>query len=136
MLPVQLTRLSETCMLVAACRQSCDNHDPSRSCLKDEHREPKTSPYAACAALEWRQSVACQRGAKEDVCRVQGTGKARRAHLPREAVEELVEEEDHGEGDVLVEAVLDQAREAVVRQRAVHQQQPRQKPARGSGVCI
>ena len=53
----------------------------------------------------------------------------KQAHLARDAVERLEEEEDEGEGDVLVEGVLDQAPQPVVRQRAMHQQQPHQKPA-------
>ena len=51
------------------------------------------------------------------------------ADLARDAIKCLVEEEHEGEGDVLVEGVLDQALQPVVCQRAVHQQQPRQEPA-------
>ena len=52
--------------------------------------------------------------------------------LAAEAAVELVVEEDEGKGDVLVERVLDEAREAVVGQVAVHQQQRDQDP-RGEG---
>ena len=44
--------------------------------------------------------------------------------LAGEADVELVVEEEEAEDDVLVEGVLDEAREAVGRQAPVHQQQP------------
>ncbi len=47
------------------------------------------------------------------------------ADLAGDAVEDLVEEEHEGKGDVLVEGVLDQPLQPVVRQRPMHQQQPR-----------
>ena len=49
--------------------------------------------------------------------------------LAGEAAVELVVEQHEAEGDVLVEGVLDQARQPVRAQRPVHQQQPRQEPA-------
>ncbi len=42
---------------------------------------------------------------------------------------ELCEEQHEAEDDVLVEAVLDEARQPVVAQRAVDHQQPHQEPA-------
>ena len=57
-----------------------------------------------------------------------GEEMARRMRV-RGRAPDLVVEEQEAEGDVLVEGVLDQARDAVRAERAVHQQQPRQEPA-------
>ena len=54
--------------------------------------------------------------------------------LPAEAVVELVEEEDKGEGDVFVEGVLDEAGEAVAGEAAVDQQQAHQEPELPNGI--
>lgn len=54
--------------------------------------------------------------------------------LPAEAVVELVEEEDKGEADVLVEGVLDEAGEAIAGEAAVHQQQAHQEAELPNGV--
>ena len=51
-----------------------------------------------------------------------------RRYLARPPVEKLEEEEHAGEADVLVERVLDQAPQPVVREVPVHQQEPAQKP--------
>ena len=54
--------------------------------------------------------------------------------LPTESIVELVEEQHKGEADVLVEGVLDQAREAIARQAAMNQQQPHQEPELPYGI--
>lgn len=54
--------------------------------------------------------------------------------LPTEAIVELVEEQDKGEADVLVEGVLDEAGEAVAGEAAVHQQQAHQETELPNGI--
>ena len=54
--------------------------------------------------------------------------------LPTEAVVELVVEQHKGEADILVEGVLDEAREAVAGEAAVHQQQAHQEPKLPDGI--
>ena len=48
--------------------------------------------------------------------------------LAGEAAVELVVEQDEAKRDVLVEGVLDEARQPVCAQRPMHEQQPRQEP--------
>lgn len=54
--------------------------------------------------------------------------------LSAETIVELVEEEHEGEGDVLVEGVLDEAREAVAGETAVDQKQAHQETELPNGV--
>ena len=81
------------------------------------YRPAEMESYSACASMPARAAVSAHVG---DMCR-------RATLLAGEAAVELEEEEQPGECDILVEAVLDEPRQAVLRQRAVHQQQAREE---------